>query len=48
MLKKCFRVIAVSTALGLGALVVHGQAPLRGVLAPGDWPEIRGLARDGV
>jgi outer membrane protein assembly factor BamB len=47
MLKKCSLVAAILLAAATGTLVVHGQAPKR-VLAPGDWPEMRGVNRDGV
>src|SRR5678816_2130476 len=47
MLKKCVLVVAILMAAATGTLVVHGQAP-KHVLAPGDWPEMRGVNRDGI
>jgi outer membrane protein assembly factor BamB len=46
MLKKSSLVAAVVLAAASGALVLHGQTTKR-VLAPGDWPEMRGVNRDG-
>ena len=46
MLNKPLASLTLLLALGL-SLAVEGQAPRSAGPAPGDWPEMRGPARDG-